>query len=46
MRIADPHSYFLDNDVRWNGQPILDAKRDWDPHGLLNPGKLKVLEAQ
>jgi len=45
MRIADPHSYFLDNDVRWNGQPILDAKRTWDPHGLLNPGKLKVLEA-
>jgi hypothetical protein len=46
MRIADPHSYFLDNDVRWNGQPILDAKRNWDPHGLLNPGKLKVLENQ
>ncbi|MEM7735940.1 MAG: FAD-binding oxidoreductase [Deinococcota bacterium] len=44
MRIADPHSYLLDNDVRWNGQPILDAKQDWDPHGLLNPGKLSMLE--
>ena len=41
---ADPHTHFLDEDVRWNGQPILDAKAAWDPHGLLNPGHLKTLE--
>ena len=41
---ADPHTHFLDEDVRWNGQPILDAKAAWDPHGLLNPGHLKLLE--
>jgi FAD/FMN-containing dehydrogenase len=42
--IANPHTHRLDEDVRWNGQPILDAKARWDPHGLLNPGHLKVLE--
>ena len=44
IRIANPHTHYLDEDVRWNGQPILDAKKQWDPHGLLNPGHLKVLE--
>lgn len=43
---ADPHTHFLDEDVRWNGQPILDAKAAWDPHGLLNPGHLKSLEQE
>jgi hypothetical protein len=42
--IANPHTHYLDEDVRWNGQPILEAKLRWDPHGLLNPGHLKVLE--
>lgn len=42
--VANPHTHFLDEDVRWNGQPILEAKAQWDPHGLLNPGHLKVLE--
>ncbi len=42
--IANPHTHRLDEDVRWNGQPILDAKSRWDPHGLLNPGHLRVLE--
>jgi FAD/FMN-containing dehydrogenase len=40
MWIANPHTHRLDEDVRWNGQPILDAKARWDPHGLLNPGHL------
>ncbi len=38
--IANPHTHRLDEDVRWNGQPILDAKARWDPRGLLNPGHL------
>ncbi|MBI3960352.1 MAG: FAD-binding oxidoreductase [Chloroflexi bacterium] len=42
--MANPHTHFLDEDVRWNGQPILDARRRWDPHGLLNPGHLRSLE--
>jgi hypothetical protein len=40
---ADPHTHYLDEDARWNGQPILDAKAAWDPHGLLNPGHLRQL---
>jgi FAD/FMN-containing dehydrogenase len=40
MWIANPHTHRLDEDVRWNGQPILDAKARWDPKGLLNPGHL------
>ena len=43
MPIADAHSHRLDDDIRWNGQPILDAKKRWDPSGLLNPGHLKAL---
>lgn len=42
--IANPHTHRLDEDVRWNGQPILDAKARWDPYGLLNPGHLRVRE--
>ena len=42
MSDADAHSHKLDDDVRWNGQPILDAKRRWDPKGLLNPGHLNA----
>jgi FAD/FMN-containing dehydrogenase len=38
--VANAHSHKLDDDVRWNGQPVLDAKRRWDPHNLLNPGHL------
>jgi hypothetical protein len=40
MWIANPHTHRLDEDVRWNGQPILDAKAQWDPNSLLNPGHL------
>lgn len=42
--IANPHTHYLDEDVRWNGQPILDARQRWDPQGLLNPGHLRSLE--
>lgn len=44
--VANPHTHYLDEDVRWNGQPILDAKQRWDPHELLNPGHLKILLKQ
>jgi hypothetical protein len=43
---ANPHTHFLDEDVRWNGQPLLDAKAQWDPAGLLNPGHLKQLSEE
>ena len=36
-----PHTTYLDDDGRWSGQPILDAKAKWDPHTLLNPGHLR-----
>lgn len=45
MPVADAHTHKLDEDIRWNGQPILDAKKRWDPKGLLNPGHLKAFEA-
>jgi FAD/FMN-containing dehydrogenase len=44
ITIADAHTHKLDEDRRWNGQPILDAKQRWDPKGLLNPGHLRALE--
>jgi FAD/FMN-containing dehydrogenase len=44
IRVSNPHTHYLDKDIRWNGQPILDAKARWDPHGILNPGHLQVLE--
>ena len=44
IAIANPHTTYLDEDSRWSGQPILDAKARWDPHTLLNPGHLRVLE--
>ena len=46
IEVANPHTHRLDEDIRWNGQPILDAKARWDPHGLLNPGHLRALERQ
>lgn len=36
-----PHTTYLDDDGRWHGQPVLDAKARWDPHRLLNPGHLR-----
>ena len=46
IRQYSPHTTYLDEDPRWNGQPILDAKARWDPYNILNPGHLKVLEEQ
>ena len=42
VTIANPHTHRLDEDWRWNGQHILDAKARWDPKGLLNPGHLRA----
>ncbi|MEM6707591.1 MAG: FAD-binding oxidoreductase [Pseudomonadota bacterium] len=44
IRVSNPHTYFLDDDTRWYGEGMLEAKRRWDPHGLLNPGHLHALE--
>ena len=40
--IADPHTWLLDKDPRWNGDPVLRAKAERNPHNLLNPGKLSM----
>lgn len=45
IRIANPHTHYLDEDVRWYGDYLLAAKQRWDPHQLLNPGHLRALEA-
>ena len=42
--IANPHTYYLDDDSRWYGEAFLRCKQDWDPHNLLNPGHLHALE--
>jgi len=43
VRVANPHTYFLDDDSRWYGEAFLAAKREWDPGMLLNPGHLRAL---
>jgi FAD/FMN-containing dehydrogenase len=40
VQVADPHSYYLDSDPRWGGEPVLAAKAKYNPKDLLNPGKL------
>ncbi|MEM6428478.1 MAG: FAD-binding oxidoreductase [Deinococcota bacterium] len=40
VEIADPHTWRLDADPRWNGTPVVDGKASRNPLGLLNPGKL------
>ncbi len=40
VQVADPHSYYLDSDPRWGGEPVLAAKAKYNPGDLLNPGKL------
>ena len=42
--IADPHTYYLDGDSRWSGDVVLEGIKRFNPKGLLNPGKLRVLE--
>ena len=44
VRVANPHTYYLDDDSRWYGDAFLAAKRNWDPGMLLNPGHLRTLE--
>ena len=40
VQVANPHSYYLDSDPRWGGEPVLAAKAKYNPNDLLNPGKL------
>jgi FAD/FMN-containing dehydrogenase len=44
VRISNPHSHYLDDDVRWFNDEFSGAKQQWDPHQLLNPGHFKALE--
>jgi FAD/FMN-containing dehydrogenase len=44
VQIADPHTYYLDGDSRWSGEAVLNGIKRYNPLGLLNPGKLRVLE--
>ena len=44
VQVADPHTYYLDDDSRWSGETVLNGVARFNPKGLLNPGKLRVLE--
>ncbi|TGD74593.1 FAD-binding oxidoreductase [Mangrovimicrobium sediminis] len=44
ITIANPHTHYLDEDVRWYNPGMLTAKDRWDPQHLLNPGHLHALE--
>lgn len=44
--VADPHTYYLDADPRWGGEPVLQARAKYDPNSLLNPGKLSSQAAE
>jgi FAD/FMN-containing dehydrogenase len=44
VQVADPHTYYLDGDSRWSGDVVLEGIKRFNPKGLLNPGKLRVLE--
>jgi FAD/FMN-containing dehydrogenase len=44
VQVADPHTYYLDDDSRWSGEAVLNGIARFNPKGLLNPGKLRVLE--
>ncbi len=45
VEVVDPHTYYLDHDPRWGGEPVLAARLRHDPLGLLNPGKIARIEA-
>lgn len=45
IRVANPHTHYLDDDIRWFNEGMLSAKQRWDPHQLLNPGHLRSHEA-
>lgn len=42
IRVANPHTCYLDDDTRWYGDHFLQAKERWDASGLLNPGHLRA----
>jgi FAD/FMN-containing dehydrogenase len=44
VQVANPHTYYLDQDSRWSGEIVLDGIKRYNSQGLLNPGKLRVLE--
>jgi FAD/FMN-containing dehydrogenase len=44
VQVADPHTFYLDEDSRWSGEAVLNGIARFNPKGLLNPGKLKVLK--
>jgi FAD/FMN-containing dehydrogenase len=44
VQVADPHTHYLDGDSRWSGDVVLEGVKRFNPKGLLNPGKLRVLE--
>ena len=44
IRVSNPHTYFLDDDIRWYNPGIVHARKRWDPNGLLNPGHLRDLD--
>ena len=44
IRVANPHTHYLDDDTRWYGDAFLKCKAEWDPYRLLNPGHLHAHE--
>lgn len=44
IRVANPHTHFLDEDTRWYGEEHLQRRAEWDPYSLLNPGHLLTLK--
>lgn len=44
IQVSDPHTYYLDGDTRWAGQVVLEGVRRYNPHELLNPGKIRALQ--
>lgn len=47
IKINNPHVYTLEDGkhAEYLDPAILEAKRQFDPHGLLNPGKVRTLDA-
>lgn len=44
VRINDPHTYLVEDGKAGGALPqaVLDTKKRFDPHGLLNPGKVRA----
>ena len=34
IRVANPHTHYLDEDTRWYGKEHLERRAEWDPYGL------------